>query len=84
MPDALVLAGVLLVLAPLVGMVPVAYPPLFPVWSATREGTSRSSAPIVGRGACSTSGSASRRSGRPPAWRRSLSRWEEILPWRGP
>ena len=38
MPDALVLAGVLLVLAPLVGMVPVAYPPLFPVWSATREG----------------------------------------------
>jgi len=36
MPDALVLAGVLLVLAPLVGMVPVAYPPLFPVWSATR------------------------------------------------
>ena len=38
MPDALVLAGVLLVLAPLVGMVPVAYPPLFPAWSATREG----------------------------------------------
>jgi hypothetical protein len=26
------------VLAPLVGLVPVAYPPLFPAWSATREG----------------------------------------------
>jgi hypothetical protein len=38
MPDALVLAGLLLVLAPLVGLVPVAYPPLFPVWTATREG----------------------------------------------
>lgn len=38
MPDPLVLAGALLVLAPLVGLVPVAYPPLFPAWTATREG----------------------------------------------
>lgn len=38
MPDALVVAGVLLVAAPVVGLVPVAYPPLFPVWSAPREG----------------------------------------------
>jgi hypothetical protein len=38
MPDPLVLAGLLLVLTPLVGMVPVAYLPLIPVWSANREG----------------------------------------------
>lgn len=37
MPDALVIAGVLLVAAPLLGAVPVAYPPLLPVWSASRE-----------------------------------------------
>jgi hypothetical protein len=37
MPDPLVLAGLLLVLAPLVGLVPVAYPPLWPAWSASRE-----------------------------------------------
>ncbi len=35
--DALTVAGVLLVAAPLVGAIPVAYPPLIPVWSASRE-----------------------------------------------
>jgi hypothetical protein len=38
MRDPLVLAGALLVLAPLIGLVPVGYPPLFPAWTATREG----------------------------------------------
>jgi hypothetical protein len=37
MPDAIVVAGVLLVAAPLLGLVPVAYPPLFTVWMASRE-----------------------------------------------
>ena len=37
MPDPLVLAGLLLVLAPLVGSVPVWYPPLIAAWTATRE-----------------------------------------------
>lgn len=37
MPDALVVAGVLLVASPIVGLVPVGYPPLIPVWSASRE-----------------------------------------------
>lgn len=37
MPDALTVAGVLLVVGPLVGLVPVAYPPFLPIWSATRE-----------------------------------------------
>ncbi len=37
MPDALVVAGALLVTAPLVGLAPVAYPPLFTVWMAPRE-----------------------------------------------
>jgi hypothetical protein len=37
MPDALVVAGVLLVASPIIGLVPVAYPPLFTVWMAPRE-----------------------------------------------
>jgi hypothetical protein len=37
MPDAMVIAGVLLVAAPIVGLFPVAYPPLFTVWMAPRE-----------------------------------------------
>lgn len=37
MPDAIVVAGLLLVASPLVGLVPVAYPPLFTVWMASRE-----------------------------------------------
>jgi hypothetical protein len=37
MPDATTIAGILLVAAPLVGLVPVAYPPFLPVWSASRE-----------------------------------------------
>ena len=37
MPDALVVAGVLLVAAPIIGLIPVAYPPLFTVWMAPRE-----------------------------------------------
>jgi hypothetical protein len=37
MPDPVVVAGVLLVLAPLLGLMAVAYPPLIPVWTTTRE-----------------------------------------------
>ena len=37
MTDALVIAGVLLVAAPVLGLSPVAYPPFFTVWSAPRE-----------------------------------------------
>jgi hypothetical protein len=37
MPDPLVIAGVLLVVAPVVGLVPVAHPSLIPVWTTTRE-----------------------------------------------
>lgn len=37
MPDAIVVAGILLVLAPLIGLAAVAYPPLIPVWTTTRE-----------------------------------------------
>ncbi len=35
--DARTIAAALLVLAPLIGAIPIAYPPLVPVWSATRE-----------------------------------------------
>jgi hypothetical protein len=37
MPDAITVAGILLVASPLVGLVPVAYPPLLTVWTAPRE-----------------------------------------------
>jgi hypothetical protein len=37
MIDPLVIAGVLLVAAPVLGLIPVAYPPLFTVWMASRE-----------------------------------------------
>jgi hypothetical protein len=37
MPDALAVAGLLLVLSPLIGAIPVAYPPLIPIWTTTRE-----------------------------------------------
>lgn len=37
MPDARTVAGLLLLLAPLVGLVPVAYPTLVPIWTTTRE-----------------------------------------------
>jgi hypothetical protein len=35
--DARTLAAALLVLTPLIGGIPIGYPPLLPVWSATRE-----------------------------------------------
>ena len=37
MPDARLIAGLLLVLGPVLGMVPVAHPALIPVWSASRD-----------------------------------------------
>jgi hypothetical protein len=37
MPDALVVAGILLVAAPVIGLAAVAYPPLFTVWMEPRE-----------------------------------------------
>lgn len=37
MPEARVIAGLLLAVAPLIGLVPVAYPPLVPIWTTTRE-----------------------------------------------
>jgi hypothetical protein len=37
MRDGLIVAGALLVVGPLLGAVPVAYPPLLRVWSASRE-----------------------------------------------
>ena len=37
MPDARVVVGLLLVLGPVIGLVPVGHPALIPVWSATRE-----------------------------------------------
>ena len=37
MPEALTIAGLLLVVAPLVGAIPIAYPPFLTVWSAPRE-----------------------------------------------
>ena len=37
MIDALVVAGVLLVASPVLGLIPVAYPPFFTVWMAPRE-----------------------------------------------
>jgi hypothetical protein len=36
-PDPSILAGLLLVIGPLVGAIPVAYPPLLTVWSMPRE-----------------------------------------------
>jgi hypothetical protein len=41
MPDPTTLAGVLLVLGPVVGAIPVAYPPLLRVWSMPREDHAR-------------------------------------------
>jgi hypothetical protein len=37
MPEPATLAGLLLVLGPVVGLIPVAHPALIPVWSASRE-----------------------------------------------
>lgn len=37
MSDAVTIAGALLVAGPLIGLIPVAYPPFIPIWSATRE-----------------------------------------------
>jgi hypothetical protein len=37
MPDALTLAGILLLVGPLLGAIPVAYPPLVTVWAMSRE-----------------------------------------------
>src|SRR5689334_13718655 len=37
MTDPLAIAGVLLVLSPVLGLVPVAFPPFFTVWMAPRE-----------------------------------------------
>ena len=37
MPDGLVLAAAVLVLGPLLGSIPIAYPPFWPIWSASRE-----------------------------------------------
>jgi hypothetical protein len=37
MPDATVVVGLLLVLGPVIGLLPVAHPALIPVWSASRE-----------------------------------------------
>jgi hypothetical protein len=37
MPEAALVAGILLVAAPVIGLAPVAYPPLFTVWMASRE-----------------------------------------------
>jgi hypothetical protein len=37
MTDPIVVAGVLLAVAPVLGLVPVAYPPFFTVWMAPRE-----------------------------------------------
>jgi hypothetical protein len=36
-PDARIVAGLLLVIAPLLGAIPIAYPPFLTVWSAPRE-----------------------------------------------
>ena len=75
MPDALVLAGLLLVLAPLVGIVPVAYPPLLRgLARSTREGHIA----LVGAHRRAWRPAQRRvrhrrRSGWPPAWRRSRS-----------
>lgn len=37
MPDSTAIAGWLLVLGPVLGLVPVAYPPFLPIWSAPRK-----------------------------------------------
>jgi hypothetical protein len=37
MPDGLTLAAAVLVLGPFLGAIPVAYPPFWPIWSATRD-----------------------------------------------
>ena len=83
MPDALALAGLLLVALaarrPHPGRVPAAVPGL--VGDRARD-TSRSSAPIAGRGGCSTRGSCSRRSAPPAASRRSPWRWAATPAWR--
>ena len=37
MADSITVAGVLLVAGPVLGLVPVAYPPFLPIWTTTRE-----------------------------------------------
>ncbi len=38
MTDAVTIAGILLVAGPIIGMIPVAYPPFLTIWSMSREG----------------------------------------------